>query len=36
LYVARIKYGNIRMSKPCLGCQRAIMHFGIPNVYWTE
>jgi deoxycytidylate deaminase len=36
LYVARTKNGIVKMSKPCNGCQRAIMHFNIPNVYWTE
>jgi deoxycytidylate deaminase len=36
LYVARSRHGVIRMSKPCLGCQSAIIHFGIQNVFWTE
>jgi tRNA(Arg) A34 adenosine deaminase TadA len=36
LYIAKSKNGVPRLSKPCVGCQRAIIHFGIPNVYWTE
>lgn len=36
LYVARSAAGKSRNSKPCEGCQRAIIHFGIKNVYWTE
>lgn len=36
LYVTKSKKGLAGMSKPCLGCQRAIMHFGIKSVHWTE
>lgn len=36
LYVTKSKQGVAGMSKPCVGCQRAIMHFGIKNVFWTE
>lgn len=36
LYVAKSKNGTARMSKPCTGCQKAIIHFGIPNIFWTE
>jgi deoxycytidylate deaminase len=36
LYVAKSKAGTPKMSKPCAGCQRAIIHFGIQNVFWTE
>lgn len=36
LYVARVlKNGQPGLAKPCPGCQRAIMHFGIANVEWT-
>lgn len=36
LYVARVRQGVIRLSMPCVGCQGAIMHFGIRDVYWTN
>lgn len=36
LYVARSKDGKQKMSKPCSGCQKAIIHFGISHVYWSE
>ena len=36
MYVARMRQGVVRLSKPCVGCQRAILHFGIRNVYWTS
>ena len=36
MYVAKSKSGAARMSKPCTGCQKAIIHFGIPNIFWTE
>jgi deoxycytidylate deaminase len=32
LYVAKAKATN---SKPCEGCQKAIIHFGIKKVFWT-
>lgn len=35
LYVVRTKNGIAKLSKPCGGCQRAIIHFGIKNVYWS-
>lgn len=35
LYVAKSRKGDAKMSKPCAGCQRAIIHFGISQVYWT-
>lgn len=36
LYVAKSKNGKSKNSKPCEGCQKAIMHFGIPHVHWTN
>jgi deoxycytidylate deaminase len=37
LHVIRItKGGNLGMSKPCPGCQKAIEAFGIKKVYWSE
>lgn len=37
LYVARVfKDGTPALARPCLGCQRAIMHFGIQHVEWTD
>ena len=27
--------GNVAMSKPCKGCQKAIDAFGIKKVFWT-
>jgi tRNA(Arg) A34 adenosine deaminase TadA len=35
LYVARIRDGKPKLSKPCAGCTRAILHFNIHDVYWT-
>lgn len=36
LYVMRLTGGgNIGMSKPCRGCQKAIDAFEIKGVYWT-
>lgn len=35
LYVAKSKHGQPKLSKPCAGCQRAIIHFGISDVHWT-
>jgi tRNA(Arg) A34 adenosine deaminase TadA len=35
LYVAKSKAGTPKLSKPCPGCQKAIIHFGISNVFWT-
>lgn len=32
MYVAR---ADGKLSKPCKGCQRAIVHFGITNIHWT-
>lgn len=32
LYVAKARATN---SKPCEGCQKAIIHFGIKKVFWT-
>lgn len=37
LYVARVlKNGQPALAKPCAGCQRAIVHFGIQHVEWTQ
>ncbi len=37
MYVARVdKGGNPRLARPCTGCQRAIVAFGIEEVEWTE
>ena len=38
LYVLRIRNedGKRAMSKPCIGCMRAIAEFGIRNVYYTN
>ena len=37
LYVARVlKDGTPALAKPCIGCQRAILEFGIGNVEWTS
>lgn len=36
LYVARVlKNGKPAMAKPCEGCERAIVAFGIKDVEWT-
>lgn len=36
LYVARVlKDGTPALAKPCIGCARAILEFGIGNVEWT-
>ena len=37
LWVARVfKNGQRALAKPCEGCQRAIIQFGIEEVEWTE
>lgn len=37
MYIARVlKDGTPALAKPCEGCQRALMHFGIKDVIWTE
>lgn len=37
MYIARAKAdGSPGLAKPCEGCQRAIVAFGIKEVYWTE
>jgi len=37
LYIARVlKNGEPALAKPCVGCERAIVHFGIRYVEWTE
>lgn len=36
LYVARVlRDGTVALAKPCIGCQRALIHFDIANVEWT-
>jgi len=35
LYVCRVKSRGWGNSKPCIGCQRAIVEFGIKNVWYT-
>lgn len=36
LFVARVlKNGKAALAKPCEGCQKAIIHFGIKDVEWT-
>lgn len=36
LYVARVlANGTPAMAKPCAGCQKAIIEFGIGDVVWT-
>jgi tRNA(Arg) A34 adenosine deaminase TadA len=36
LYVARVlKNDEPALAKPCLGCEKAIVEFGIGNVEWT-
>jgi deoxycytidylate deaminase len=35
LYVCRVKDTGWGMSKPCCGCQRAILEFGIKKVIYT-
>lgn len=36
MYVARVwKNGTPALAKPCVGCERAIVHFGITHVEWT-
>jgi len=36
LYVMRLTGGgNVGLSKPCKGCQKAIVAFGIKRVFWT-
>jgi len=37
LYIARVlKDGTPALAKPCVGCERAIIHFGIKEVSWTQ
>jgi len=37
MYVARVmKDGSTALAKPCLGCARAIVEFGLGDVMWTE
>jgi len=36
LYIARVwRDGTLALAKPCAGCERAIVHFGIEIVEWT-
>jgi deoxycytidylate deaminase len=35
IYIARNKSGNARHSKPCDGCERAIIEAGISRVVYT-
>ncbi len=36
MYVARVlKNGEPALAKPCIGCAKAILEFGIGNVEWT-
>lgn len=37
MWVARVfRDGRPALAKPCIGCQRAIVSFGIVEVEWTE
>lgn len=37
LYIARVlKNGQTALAKPCEGCERALVHFGIHHVEWTQ
>ena len=37
LYIARVlKNNEPANARPCEGCQRAIIHFGVRDVVWTE
>ena len=37
MYIARVdRKGLPRLAKPCIGCRRAIISFGIREVEWTE
>lgn len=37
LYCARVLYdGTPALAKPCPGCQRALIHFGIKDCIFTE
>lgn len=37
MYIARVKRdGSLGLAKPCSGCFRALVHFNIKEVYWTE
>lgn len=37
LYVSRVlRSGITALAKPCIGCQRALVHFDIAECYWTE
>jgi tRNA(Arg) A34 adenosine deaminase TadA len=36
MYIARVKKdGSPALAKPCSGCQRALLQFGLENVEWT-
>lgn len=36
MYVARVlRAGSPALSKPCTGCQKAIVAFGIDDIEWT-
>lgn len=35
IYIARMRNGERRLSKPCEGCQKAIEYYKIPHVFWT-
>ena len=35
LYVIRLRSVDWGLSKPCLGCERAILTFGIPKIVYT-
>lgn len=36
IYIARNKSGRARFSKPCTGCERAIINAGISRVVYTD
>jgi deoxycytidylate deaminase len=37
MYVARVKKdGQVGSAKPCTGCARALIAFGVDKVEWTE
>jgi deoxycytidylate deaminase len=35
LIICRVNHTGMAMSKPCVGCQRAIAQFGIRKVFYT-
>lgn len=36
MYVARVlKDGTTALAKPCVACQKMLIHFGVGNVEWT-